>query len=167
MWAPSTIPRVQKAYELRLKGLGLTEIAKEVNLHQTTLVGIFKNPVYANKIRVKGKPPQEWPEAGIIWPDGRKDPPVSFKDWLRVQEIRDGRPLWIASREARRKKVEKFVNDILLYITQEQPTTGQIIKKFGLSAHQTDNYLRILRLKGLIEKRGGKRGKWCLLKHEV
>lgn len=145
--------KVRDAWDLRLKGVGLNEISSKVDIPASTLVAIFKNPVYANKIRVVGKQPHEWPDAGV-------PPIVTLEEWLAVQKIRDPRPLWLASKEARKKKVEKFVNDIFVYIARHEPTTRQIREEFRLTVGQTDDYLRRLRRKGVIDKLGGKRGKW-------
>ena len=163
MWDPPRIQRVQNAYRLRLKGVGLNEIGRETDLYPSTLAEIFRNPLYANKIRVAGKPPQEWPDAGIVYPDGGKEPPISLDDWLKVQEFRDTRPIWVASKEARQKKLQNRKNDVYVFIVQNEPTRAQIIKHFcGIySAHEIDNSLRLLRNQEQIHKRGGwKSGKF-------
>lgn len=145
--------KVRDAWDLRLKGVGLNEISSKVDIPASTLVAIFKNPVYANKIRIVGKQRHEWPDAGV-------PPIVTLEEWLAVQKIRDPRPLWLASKEARKKKVEKLVNDIFVYIARHEPTTRQVREEFRLTIGQTDDYLRRLRRKGVIDKLGGKRGKW-------
>jgi hypothetical protein len=150
---PALEAAVKKAWNMRLKGAGMTKIERETKLSDSTLAHMFVNPTYTNKIRVEGKLPQEWPDFGV-------EPYVSIEEWLKVQEIRGGRPGWLVRKENRQRIMMNRINSLVFYIMRQRPNTAQIRQKFDWKAKRTDYYLHILRENGIITKEGGKRGKF-------
>jgi hypothetical protein len=148
VWDTSLIPRLKQVFELAFEGNSVTEIARKTGFLSSTVSRILRNPKYANRIKIPRKPPSEWGEAGV-------EPLISFEEWLKVQDTRDKRPLWLISKEIRRKNIGEKRIKLLRELVQKPLTTSEIAKTLGFSVrHAYGYYLNPLRLEGLIEKRG-------------
>ena len=145
-------PKVAQLFDLRLKRLTFAEIAEEAHIPRGHVRDIIRNPVYANKRKIQGKPPDEWPDAGV-------EPIIPFETWLQTQKIfGDRSPLSLAV-EAKKKKEIENRNKLLAYIASREPQGLRFteLKKMMQTVQRSESmlkrYLHSLKEQGLIQKR--------------
>jgi len=149
---PETSLKIVQIFDLRLQHKTMAEIARITNLKRSLVWAIIRDPTYANKIKVEGKPPDEWPDAGV-------EPIISFETWLKAQKIFSDRPSWSLALEAKKKKKIANQNQLLAYIGSREPEgvrfveLKELIQKMGRTESQLKRYLSSLRAHGLIQKR--------------
>jgi hypothetical protein len=140
---------VERAWKLRREGASVGMIASETGFSKGTLINMFRDSTYANKIRVADKAPDEWPDAGV-------KPYVIFQDWLEIQKIRDSRPFWLIGKEFGEKRRDAGVLKIETFLRTHGPAlTGEIVNGIGLSDASVRAYLR-----GPLKKKVGREPKW-------
>jgi len=88
-------------YKEYLAGETIGSLAKKYNMRETKVAYILNNPVYAGKVRfgrnsrrkemTKGKTMVRTPSDKWVIADGTHEAIISYKDWKRVQEIKEKR----------------------------------------------------------------------------
>lgn len=146
----SVIPTIQKVMDDLNNGLSVSATSRREKLRIHEVCSIRDNSIYANKIRVQGEPYEKWLDAGVEWSDGKKDPPIPFDKWIKVQEMRDKRPLHVISQEARRNLARENMHTIEVFIARRMRTTLQVAKKLELSESEAWRYLDAMRRAGTV-----------------
>lgn len=140
---------VYTALKMRREGAGDGAISRETGFHKGTLRNMFRDPTYANKIRVPDKPPDEWPDAGV-------KPYISFKDWVEIQKIHDNRPFWLIGKEFGKNRREAGELKITTFLREHgKASTSEIAKGTGFS-----NVSALAYLHGSLKEKVGKEPKW-------
>lgn len=150
--------RVYKVWKLLSIGTGICKTSRLTGFAPNRVEAMRRNPIYANKLETPGKPQEEWEDAGL-------KPYVPFKQWLDIQKICDTDIAFLTYVDDRLNKMYARLKELLSYIKDNKPTTGQIIKGFSWHWHRQyyGEHLRVLREEGIIAKEGGLRGKWYAL----
>jgi len=149
---PKKSPKIVEAVDLRLQQKSSSEIAEKTGLTKRVVLSILKDPTYANKIEIEGKPSYEWPDAGV-------EPIVPFEKWLEAHKIFINHSPGEVSGEAKKKRMMKRLDDMLAYIATKEPEGvrhSELIKRMQLSRDTISKYLRISKGQGYIEKINGK-----------
>jgi len=146
-----TAPKVVQLFDLRLKRLTFAEIEEETHIPRGHVRDIIRNPIYANKRKILGKPPDEWPDGGV-------EPIISFETWLETQKIfGDRSPLSLAVETKKKKEIENR-NKLLAYIASREPQglrfteLKKMMQTMQRSESQLKRYLHGLKDQGLIQK---------------
>jgi DNA invertase Pin-like site-specific DNA recombinase len=151
---PETAPKVVRIFDSRLKNLTFAEIGRmsDINMPPRFIRDIIRNPTYANKRKILGKPPNQWPDAGV-------EATVSFEVWLKAQKVLSDRSPWSLALEAKKKKETENRNWLLAYIATLEPKgvrlkeLKELAQKMERSESQLKRYLRDLKGQGLIQKK--------------
>jgi hypothetical protein len=140
---------VYRALKMRREGEGLGVISRATGFNKNTLMNMFRDSTYANKIRVADKPPEQWPDAGV-------KPYMSFNDWLEIQKIRDTRPFRLIGKEFGRKRREIGEAKIRTFLREHgKASLSEIAEGTGFSKVNVLVYLH-----GSMKEEVGREPKW-------
>jgi len=150
---PKAAEDIVRMFKLWLERKTLPEIEEKTGMNRSTIWRRIKNRVYANRVEIPGKPPQEWPKAGV-------EPIVTFENWLDAQRITFDSPAWKISKDSRKKRMSLAIQELYGMIKRQPATSAELQRITGHTKTKLHRYLRELRAGGLIERESGKRGKW-------
>lgn len=143
---PEKALQVQSIFELRAKHKRFREISKTFGLKDIVVRYIIKNPIYRG-VTHDGRPMP-----------GSFEPLVDASLWWNANSIHTPtRKEWIEAHRGRIKLDEALVLGCLHYSTL---STKEIVEKTKLSESRVVYLTQNLKHRGVIEKRGGKFGKW-------
>lgn len=147
---------VKRAWKMRYEDESAGTISRATGFSKGTLMNMFRDPTYADKIKIAGKQPNEWSDAGV-------KPYVKFDDWLEIQKIHDSRPFRLIGKEFAKKRREVAASKIETFLRFHGPaTTGEIAEGTSFSNANILWYLRGF-LKGKVGREPKWFGRWYLL----
>lgn len=148
---PKKGPLVKKIFRLRVKDRkNINGIARETHLPRHLIAYILGNPVYANKTRIPGKQPHEWPDAGV-------EQIISLETWLKAQDVFKGVSGGRLSAELTKERIHDNITKMVVFITSKEPTGAcwsELKRGLPFSGDMINNYLR--KAKDKVEKHDGK-----------
>lgn len=143
---PEGAEKIRRAFHLRLQKKDYAEISRLTGIPRTTLIKLFKRPVYAGKVYINGE---------LV--DGPIDKIVDFNVWQRVQNIKI--PPGVPGAQKKKEIGLENRRRILLALPGK---SSEIAEKMGLKRITVIKWLKKLKEEGLVEKRGGQYGKWYI-----
>lgn len=143
---PEKARQVQSIFELRAQHKRFREISKTLGLKDIVVRYVLRNPIYRG-VTHDGRPmPSSF------------EPLVDARLWWSANGIRaPTRKEWIEDHRRRIKLDEALIQGYLRY---SMLRTRELVEKTKLSESRVVYLTRNLRRLGVIEKRGGKNGKW-------
>lgn len=154
-------PKILEMFQLFLNNKNISETARLTKTYPIHVWNILRNPIYANRRRVQGKPPEQWPEAGV-------EKIVPFDTWLKVQRVRASQKKEMVYARAMQKKRDATKEKVYEALRKlKRASASQLTAKVGMhSVEQVIRYLKELREDPSknVDKEPGCRGKWFLVK---
>lgn len=151
---PKEVPKIVEIFAKRLGGKTFAKIARITSLKRDLVRRIILDPIYANKRKIPGKPPNEWPDAGV-------ELVIPFETWLKAQKIFSDHKPWSLALETKKQKETENRNKVLTYIASKEPEGARFkdLKEIALKMKRSESQLKryLQHLKGeAIEKTNGK-----------